>query len=236
MLYKRKSTGRRFDRPPSGSGNGSVFAFSRSLPESAQRKAIKMANQKNGLGLTWPLGSTPNRLENFQVFGSTEDDKLNRLYFKLADWIKFIKEFCYREKIDIKTYLHDSYGVAVQNGHVRDCEDNTLDRLLFGSASGPDMLLFFCIKCPHFINEFLKGKIPPYPWRTQVGTEELNGEKPNDLITLDIVVQKYIVSRTTIKRNIKKGEFMSYRPKNAANNSPHFVSEKDVAARYRPRI
>jgi len=55
---------------------------------------------------------------------------------------------------------------------------------------------------------------------------------PNDLITLLIVVEDYVVSRSTIKRRIKIGEICSYRKSNAAKNSPHLVSRAEIEQYY----
>ncbi|MBN2512719.1 MAG: hypothetical protein JXB18_07260 [Sedimentisphaerales bacterium] len=58
---------------------------------------------------------------------------------------------------------------------------------------------------------------------------------PNDLITLLVAVERYKVSRGTLKRNIEDGILKSYRLEKAAKNSPHIVSEKEVASRYPQR-
>jgi hypothetical protein len=55
---------------------------------------------------------------------------------------------------------------------------------------------------------------------------------PGDLITLLVVVEKYHVSRATVKRKIKAGEIWSYRKSDAAENSPHLVSESQISKLY----
>ena len=53
-------------------------------------------------------------------------------------------------------------------------------------------------------------------------------EKPKDLITLEVAVKKYVVSRSTLKRAIGDERLMSYRPKGSAENAKHQVSEAAV--------
>lgn len=59
---------------------------------------------------------------------------------------------------------------------------------------------------------------------------------PDDIITLNVAVQKFIVSRSTLKRRIKTGAIKSYRPKNAPPNSPQFVSYSEVANIYPKKL
>ncbi len=53
---------------------------------------------------------------------------------------------------------------------------------------------------------------------------------PDDLITLEIAVKKFLVSRSTLKRKIKQKKLQSYRPENCAVNHIHQVSEKEVGS------
>lgn len=52
---------------------------------------------------------------------------------------------------------------------------------------------------------------------------------PGDLITLTVAITRYQVSKATLKRAIEDGRIISYRPPNAATNSPHKVSESDIS-------
>ena len=53
-------------------------------------------------------------------------------------------------------------------------------------------------------------------------------EKPKDLITLEVAVKKYVVSRSTLKRAIDDDRLTSYRRKGCAKNAKHQVSEAAV--------
>lgn len=55
---------------------------------------------------------------------------------------------------------------------------------------------------------------------------------PNDAIRIYVAIQKFRVSRVTIKRAIKKGIIKSYRPPNTPKNSPHIVSESELERHY----
>lgn len=52
---------------------------------------------------------------------------------------------------------------------------------------------------------------------------------PNDLIRITVAIQKFHVSKATIKRNIKGGTIKSYRLLNSPKNSHHLVSESELA-------
>ncbi len=54
---------------------------------------------------------------------------------------------------------------------------------------------------------------------------------PDDAITLAVAVERYRVSRTTLRRWIREGLIKSYRPTGAARNTLHVVSEAEVASR-----
>lgn len=53
--------------------------------------------------------------------------------------------------------------------------------------------------------------------------------QPEDLITLIVATQKYSVSKRTLLRAIENNRIRSYRPINAPSNSPHIISEVEVA-------
>jgi len=56
------------------------------------------------------------------------------------------------------------------------------------------------------------------------------GSKPTDLIRACVVVERYAVSRASLKRAINDKRLKSHRPPKAPKNSPHLFSEKDIAA------
>lgn len=59
-----------------------------------------------------------------------------------------------------------------------------------------------------------------------------NKKLPTDLISTCVAVQKFFVSRATLKRNVKDGELKSYRPSNSPKNQTHIFSEADIASRW----
>lgn len=56
-----------------------------------------------------------------------------------------------------------------------------------------------------------------------------NSKNPDDLVTLYVASKKYSVSTRTLKRAIDNARIKSFRPVNASQNSPHKVSEAEVA-------
>lgn len=57
---------------------------------------------------------------------------------------------------------------------------------------------------------------------------ERSAGPPRDLITLEIAVADYLVSRSTLKRRIKAKTIKSYRPKNSPKNAKHIVSRAEI--------
>ena len=53
-------------------------------------------------------------------------------------------------------------------------------------------------------------------------------EIPEDLITLEVAVADYLVSRSTLKRHIKAKTIKSYRPKKSPNNAKHIIRRTDI--------
>jgi hypothetical protein len=64
----------------------------------------------------------------------------------------------------------------------------------------------------------------------KVGVEKKR--TPNDLIRLVVAIQRYSVSRATLKRAIENGQIKSHRPVKSKNNSPHLVSESEIASHF----
>jgi hypothetical protein len=60
-------------------------------------------------------------------------------------------------------------------------------------------------------------------------------EIPADIISSDVAITEYNVSRTTIRRAVKDGRLKDYRPEHRADNSPFQLSRAEVAARWRKR-
>jgi len=97
--------------------------------------------------------------------GKTDEERLEELYSKLADWFSEIKVLEKRGRIELEPYLTKALAKARKDGRVRDCSDETALRL-GATHTGPDLLLFFVRKCPHCRDVFLRGELPSYPWRT----------------------------------------------------------------------
>ena len=77
------------------------------------------------------------------------------------------------------------------------------------------------------------GKQHPNLWLIRDALEEGKmAVLPGDLIRIAVAVQKFWVSRVTIKRAIGKGLIKSYRQPDAAKNSLHLVSESELARHY----
>jgi len=64
--------------------------------------------------------------------------------------------------------------------------------------------------------------------------EDKQQARPKDLMSLAIAEDKFYVKRVTLLRAIGDGRLISYRPADAPKNSPHRVSESEVA-QYWPR-
>lgn len=62
--------------------------------------------------------------------------------------------------------------------------------------------------------------------------QENDKSLPRDLITLEVAVAKFQISRATIKRLIGDNKITSYRPPNSPKNAKHFVSESEVGKYY----
>lgn len=54
----------------------------------------------------------------------------------------------------------------------------------------------------------------------------------DDLIRINVAIQRFRVSRGTIKRAIRDGKIKSYRAPDAPTNSPHLVSESELSRHY----
>lgn len=63
----------------------------------------------------------------------------------------------------------------------------------------------------------------------------LSNETPDDLISMAVAIQNFITSRQTIRRATKDGKIRSYRPPDAAKNSPHTYSESSLARIFQRR-
>lgn len=121
----------------------------------------------------WRLGpSTETPGGRVHVFGMNEDEMLSRLYTHLADWLHVVKKIVKKEKLDLSHYLEECLGKACRDRNVPDSSERTAGKLLPHGRDlppGPDLLLFFFKKCPHSRDAFLRGELPPYPWRmTQI--------------------------------------------------------------------
>lgn len=61
---------------------------------------------------------------------------------------------------------------------------------------------------------------------------ERSAGPPGDLITLEIAVADYLVSRSTLKRRIEAKTIKSYRPKNSPKNAKHLIRRTDIERYY----
>jgi hypothetical protein len=64
------------------------------------------------------------------------------------------------------------------------------------------------------------------------GKKAVQGEKPENLITIAVAIRNFNVSRITLLRKIKDGKIISHRPPNSKSSAKHIISAKDVAALY----
>jgi len=106
----------------------------------------------------------PTDLSTSTKLGPTEEEVLIERYSALSDWLSEVKALEKRGRIELNSYLKTAMAKAKTDGRVRDCSHETALRL-GGTHTGPDLLLFFVRKCPHYRDAFLRGELPPYPWR-----------------------------------------------------------------------
>ena len=71
---------------------------------------------------------------------------------------------------------------------------------------------------------------------TKVGAAQRAQEWPKDVITLNVAVRDYVVSRPTLQRKIQAGDIKSHRKKEAAENSPHLIRKIDIEKFYNKRL
>ena len=139
----------------------------------------------------------PTDLSTSTKLGPTEEEVLIERYSALSDWLSEVKALEKRGRIELNSYLKTAMAKAKTDGRVRDCSHETALRL-GGTHTGPDLLLFFVRKCPHYRDAFLRGELPPYPWRISqpfekeqkpagTGQKEIVEVKPSVFgITVDI--------------------------------------------------
>jgi len=58
---------------------------------------------------------------------------------------------------------------------------------------------------------------------------------PTDIISSDVAITEYNVSRPTIRRAVKEGRLKDYRPEHCADNSPFQLSRAEVRSHWRKR-
>ncbi len=56
--------------------------------------------------------------------------------------------------------------------------------------------------------------------------------RPSDIISMRVALQKFAVSRTTLKRAIAEGKIKSHRLENSPKNAEHTFSEAELARQY----
>jgi hypothetical protein len=100
-----------------------------------------------------------------QMIGPTEEELLTALYYDLSKWLEDVKTVCKQAGIPLEQHLSKALGLAIEAGRVRDCNYYTALKLRGLECTGQDILLFFIKKCTHARDAFLRGELPPYPWR-----------------------------------------------------------------------
>ncbi|KKM65734.1 hypothetical protein LCGC14_1488280 [marine sediment metagenome] len=91
-----------------------------------------------------------------------------------------------------------------------------------------------------YIGDLVQGigetrKLRQWALGTVLSESTDDAARPDDLITLRVAVQKFLVSRATLQRAIKSGQLRSYRLPDAADNRQHIVSGAEVARLYEPK-
>lgn len=72
--------------------------------------------------------------------------------------------------------------------------------------------------------------------KTKAGTTRPPQKPPRDLITLDVAITDYEVSRSTLQRKIHEGSLTSHRDKHLPQNSRHLIRRADIEPYYRRRL
>lgn len=64
------------------------------------------------------------------------------------------------------------------------------------------------------------------------GSDSGAAATPNDLIRMRVALERFKVSRSTLKRDVANGTLRSYRRNDAPSNAEHLFSERELAAKY----
>ncbi len=143
----------------------------------AQQDTNEGAPQQDYLQLGKPI---PAQTQEIVISGLRPEDVLEQLYYLLGKWMADVKSMAYSGRIELPQYLIECLQLAQKRGYVRNCSDETALKLL-DRGGGPEWLLFFLMKCPHCREDFLRGELPPYPWKTlrpvQVPVENASAKK-----------------------------------------------------------
>jgi len=105
---------------------------------------------------------------HMETLGSPDEDQfLTQLYYFHAKWLEEWKRVCQSSGKSLEQYLREGLSLSIKDKRVRDCSYETaLGLLQGGGIKGQDVLHFFVMKCPHARDAFLRGELPPYPWRS----------------------------------------------------------------------
>ena len=105
---------------------------------------------------------------HMETLGSPDEDQfLTQLYYFHAKWLEEWKKVCQSSGKSLEQYLREGLSLSIKDKRVRDCSYETaLGLLQGGGIKGQDVLHFFVMKCPHARDAFLRGELPPYPWRS----------------------------------------------------------------------
>jgi hypothetical protein len=136
----------------------------------------------DGFQLTpWPggRGASPGAGESSDSSPDLET-VLERLYSKLADYVSTLEALARKSFKTVEQLIADGLEQAKRDGRVTDASEATARRLYEGSPSGPELLLFFGMKCPHARDAFMRGEAPPYPWRTATTVVVGQSQPPDD--------------------------------------------------------
>ena len=133
----------------------------------------------------WKLFDMDRIRQQYAQFAKDEEEKLLIVrYSELGEWIAAMRTLCSRSAKPLQQALQEALGdnrtltntpqrFKPQDGesYIRSTTSRERVRepdygtLLQRVRTGPDRLRFFIMLCPHARDAFLKGELPPYPWR-----------------------------------------------------------------------
>ena len=140
----------------------------------------------------WKLFDMDQIHQQYAEFAKEEKEKLLiKRYSELGEWIATIRAVCSRANKPLEQALQEALAdnrtltgapqrFKPQDGEsyircttsrerAREPDYKTLLQMV---RTGPDQLRFFIMLCPHAREAFMKGQLPPFPWRKQAADIE----------------------------------------------------------------